>query len=134
MFFFRLMTLLLGVVMVSLAPFFLILYERFKIVMFRNIYPEKRPVWMWVPIAGISVLAVLSWYVEITTRISFSWLVTLFLTMGLAKALILIFRYDELRSLVEKMSRYERSFKWGLGIFVYLVGILLLTVGIFALK
>lgn len=134
MFFFRLIALLLGVEMVSVAPVFILMHRDFREILFLEICPEKRPSWMWFPIAGVSVLIAISWYVEFTTHIALSWIITFYLSLGLVKFFLLIFRYDQFRGVLLKLAQRERFFQWGFGSLIYFLGIFFLILGIFSLN
>lgn len=133
MFFFKLLALILGVEMVSLAPVFILMHKDFKALLFEVFCPEQRPSWMWFPIIGVSALILITWYAEFVTQIRMSWIITLYLTLGLVKFYLILFRYDQFRKLIIELSRKERFFQWGLGSIIYFIGIFFLIIGIFAL-
>lgn len=63
------------------------------------LYPEKRP--DWVPAAGLAVLALVLWtWVEFVRSFSLeSFVVTLVMSLGLAKVLPMVFFYKKFREL-----------------------------------
>lgn len=131
MFFFKLLALILGVEMVSIAPVFILMHKEFKKMLFNVLCPEQRPSWMWFPVTGVAGLILLAWYVELTTKVNLSWIITLYLTLGFVKFYLIIFRYEKFRDIMIDLSRKERFFQWGVGSFIYFLGIFFLILGMF---
>lgn len=133
MFYFKLIALLLGVEMVSIGPVFILLHKEFKEALLYDICPPSGlPGWVWFPMTGVIGLIFLTWYVEYTTVVDLSWIITLYLTLGLGKFYMLVFRYEQFRQFLIWLSRKERLFQWGFGSFIYFLGIFFLILGMYA--
>ena len=133
MYYFKFMALVLGVIMITLAPIVLILRERWRAFVLKYILPERRPFWLWV-IGAISLLIVaITWYVELTTKVPFSWVITLLITLALPKSYFFLFHYEQTRKKILPFIQKDILFFWSYSIFMYLLGIIILSLGMFSL-
>jgi hypothetical protein len=74
-------------------------------------YTEKRPGWIiWVALAGL-VLVGLTWYMELTTSIEYSWIVTIMFSLTAVKAILFIFNYRKFYQWVAGMLNKDRGIK-----------------------
>jgi hypothetical protein len=118
--------------MLTLAPFLVLRGERW-VELFRDIlYPEKQPVWIWITGAATAILVLLTWYVELTTRIPYSWIMTIFITLAVPKFYLLTFQYARTRNCLFSLMDRGRVFSLGLAGILYLTGFLIICLGIFA--
>ncbi|HDQ93589.1 MAG TPA: hypothetical protein ENN89_05640 [Synergistetes bacterium] len=132
MLYFQFLALVFGTVMLTLAPFMVLRGERW-VELFRDImYPEKQPVWVWVSGAATVILVLLTWYVELTTRVPYSWIMTIFISLGIPKSYLLTFQYPRTRNFVFSLMERGRIFSLGLAGIIYLTGFLIVCLGIFA--
>lgn len=74
-------------------------------------YTEKRPGWIiWVALAGL-VLVGLTWYMELTTSIEYSWIVTIMFSLTAVKAILFIFNYRKFYQWVAGMLNKDKGRK-----------------------
>jgi hypothetical protein len=74
-------------------------------------YTKKRPGWIiWVALAGL-VLVGLTWYMELTTSIEYSWIVTIMFSLTAVKAILFIFNYRKFYQWVAGMLNKDRGIK-----------------------
>ncbi|HCP08057.1 MAG TPA: hypothetical protein DIV80_07235 [Synergistaceae bacterium] len=132
MLYFQFLSLVFGIVMVSLAPAIAIRGERWIDLFNEVFFPEKQPVWLWVAGGASAFLVLITWYVELTSSVRLSWVMTLFITLSLVKSYFLIFRYEQSRRTIMGMMEKGRSFTVGLAGIMYLAGFCILCLGIFA--
>ena len=82
-------------------------------------YTEKRPGWIvWVALTGL-ILVALTWYMELTTSIEYSWIVTIMFSLTAVKAILFIFDY-------------RKFYKWAAGMLNKDKGRKIIVVDIFA--
>ena len=82
-------------------------------------YTEKRPGWIiWVALTGL-VLVALTWYMELTTSIKYSLIVTIMFSLTAVKAILFIFDY-------------RKFYKWVAGMLIKDKGRKIIVVDIFA--
>ncbi|HBG13795.1 MAG TPA: hypothetical protein DDW96_00500 [Synergistaceae bacterium] len=132
MLYFQFLSLVFGIVMVSLAPAIAIRGERWIDLFNEVFFPEEQPVWLWVAGGASAFLVLITWYVELTSSVRLSWVMTLFITLSLVKSYFLIFRYEQSRRTIMGMMEKGRSFTVGLAGIMYLAGFCILCLGIFA--
>jgi len=132
MLYFQFLALIFGTVMLTLAPAMGIRGEKW-IEFFQDIlFPEKQPVWLWVAGAASVFLVLITWYMEITSSVRLSWLMTIFVTLAIPKSYLLLFRYRQTREMILPMMGKGRSFTLGLAGIMYLMGFFILCLGVFA--
>ena len=132
MLYFRFLALLLGTMMVSLAPVIALRGQRWIDLFNEVLIPEKQPVWFWAAGAFAAFLTLITWYVQITSPVTLSWIMTLFITLSLVKAYCFLFRYDQARKVILSLMEKGRPFMTGLASIIYLAGFCTLCLGIFA--
>ena len=82
-------------------------------------YTEKRPGWIvWVALIGLGIVG-LTWYMELTTSIEYSWIVTIMFSLTAVKAILFIFDY-------------RKFYKWAAGMLNKDKGRKIIVVDIFA--
>ncbi|AER67308.1 hypothetical protein Tlie_1586 [Thermovirga lienii DSM 17291] len=133
MYFFKFIALVLGVIMITLAPIIWTLKERFRTFLLTHILPEEQPFWLWVS-GAISVLIVaITWYMEATTKVPFSWIITILVTLALPKSYFMLFQYEKTRKRILPLIKNDVLFFWGYSIFIYVLGVIILSLGMFSL-
>lgn len=132
MLYFQFLALFFGTIMITVAPFVAMKGSRWIDFLREVIYPEKQPVWLWVAGAASTLLVLLTWYMEITTSVRFSWIMTLFITLAIPKFYMLLFRYDQTRNILVSLMDRGRVFSLWLAGFAYCLGFMILCLGIFA--
>lgn len=74
-------------------------------------YTEKRPKWI-VPIAIIGLLFVgFTWYMELTTHIKYSIIITIMFSLTAVKAILFIFDYKKFYNWLDGMLRKNKGKK-----------------------
>ena len=74
-------------------------------------YTEKRPGWIiWVALTGL-VLVAITWYMELTTSIQYSWIVTIMFSLTAVKAMLFIFNYRKFYKWVAGMLKKDKGRK-----------------------
>ncbi len=132
MLYFQFLALVFGTIMITMAPFVALKGDRWIDLLREVIYPEKRPVWLWVAGAASIFLVLITWYAEITTSVPLSWIMTLYVSLAIPKFYLVIFRYDQTRNILVSLMDRGRVFSLGLAGFLYCMGFLILCLGIFA--
>ena len=132
MLYFQFLALIFGTVMLTLAPAVAIKGERWTDLFQEILFPEKQPVWLWVAGAASVFLVLITWYMELTSSVRLSWLMTIFITLALPKSYLLLFRYRQTREVILLMMDKGRSFTLGLAGIMYLLGFLIVCVVVFA--
>lgn len=132
MFYFRSLSLICGVLMLTLAPFISMRGPGWIALYRDTVYPVERPVWVLVAGAASAILVTLTWYAELTTGVHLSWIMTLFISLAIPKFYLLIFEYSRTRELILTLMERERVFSLGLAVAIYCMGLLILCLGVFA--
>lgn len=132
MLYFRFLALLFGTTMVFLAPVIALRGQRWIDLFSEALIPEKQPVWFWAAGAFAAFLTLITWYVQITSPVTLSWVMTLFITLSLVKAYCFIFRYEQARKVTLSLMDKGRTFTAGLAGILFLAGFCILCLGIFA--
>lgn len=132
MFYFQFLALVFGIIMITVAPFVAMKGNRWIDFLRESVYPEKQPVWLWVAGAASMLLILLTWYMEITTAVSLSWIMTLFVTLAIPKFYMLLFRYGQTRNILVSLMERGRVFSLGMAGLLYCMGFVILCLGVFA--
>lgn len=95
-----------------------------------KLYPEVRP--RWIPVAGSIVLALVLWtWMELWKSVSMeNFVITLIVSLGLAKAVPMIFFYKKFRDILTALSGEPLAFRVVM-LSSAAVGLALLVMGIF---
>ncbi|HPI97630.1 MAG TPA: hypothetical protein PLV56_02710 [Synergistales bacterium] len=134
MFYFKLITLIFGVLAITMAPVIFFMPGKYRHFLSSVLLPEKRAPWIWLPVFAYGALLILTWYVEFNSSVRLSWVVTLIFSMGLVKIYLILFRYDQFREILLKLMEKDRLFQWGLGSLSYVTGIFILVLGMYGLR
>ncbi|MGM0462812.1 MAG: hypothetical protein ACQEQ4_10400 [Fibrobacterota bacterium] len=94
-------------------------------------YSEKKPTWIWAMSIVAVFLVALTWYKEVTTDIELSMIVSVLVTLTLIKVSQIIFNYNRFRQFVYKALVEDRRIITQINIGTTIVGIILLSLGIF---
>lgn len=132
MLYFQFLALVFGIIMVTIAPFVAMKGDRWIDFLREVVYPEKQPVWFWVAGAASMILVLLTWYMEITTSVRLSWIMTLFITLAIPKFYMLLFRYGQTRNILVSLMDRGRGFSLALAGILYCMGFVIICLGIFA--
>lgn len=74
-------------------------------------YSEKRPAWL-VPVAVFGLLLVaLTWYVELTTNVNYSMVITIIFSLTAIKALLFLFDYKKFYNWLQRKLREDSGKK-----------------------
>ena len=94
-----------------LKPFYMHLLPWDENKFIAKTYTEKRPGWiMWVALTGL-ILVGLTWYMELTTEIEYSWIVTIMFSLTAIKAMLFIFDYRKFYKWVAGMLNKHKGRK-----------------------
>ena len=132
MLYFQFLALVFGIIMITIAPCVAIKGNRWIDFLREVVYPEEQPVWLWVAGAASMLLVLLTWYMEITTAVSLSWIMTLFVTLAIPKFYMLLFRYSQTRNILISLMDRGKAFTLSLAGLLYIMGLFILGLGIFA--
>jgi vacuolar-type H+-ATPase subunit I/STV1 len=133
MYYFRFLALVFGVLLVTFAPCMFILEKRWRRFVLETLYPPLQPLWIWAAAAVSVFIVVITWYMELTTRVSFSWLLTFFVTLSIPKMYFLLFRYAETRRKLLPFIENERLFPLVSALTSWCMGLVILALGVFSL-
>ncbi|MDT8285135.1 MAG: hypothetical protein RQ767_06375, partial [Thermovirgaceae bacterium] len=110
MLYFQFLALVFGTIMITIAPFIALKGDRWIDLLREVIYPEDRPVWLWVAGAASIFLVLITWYAEITTSVPLSWIMTLYVSLAIPKFYLVIYRYDQTRNILVSLMDRGRVF------------------------
>lgn len=100
--YFKILGIIFGLV-AMLKPFYMHLIPWDENKFLKDTYTKKRPKWA-IPIAIIGILLfALTWYIEFTTEIPYSIVITIIFSLTAIKALLFIFDYEKFQKWVSKM-------------------------------
>lgn len=133
MYYFKFLAFVFGVLMITAAPCMIILETQWKRFVLEVLYPPLRPLWIWAAAAVSAFIVVITWYMELTTYVPFSWLLTLFVTLSIPKMYFLLFRYGETRARLLPFIQGGGVSSWATGLTTYSIGLIIVAVGIFSL-
>lgn len=127
--FFKILSLTLGFGMI-LGGVGAIFFMKSITRLFARLYPEVRP--RWIPIVGASVLALVLWtWVEFVKALNMeNFVVTLVISLGLAKVVPLVFFYKKARKMLLALVQEPLAFRVVI-LSSAAVGLALLVMGIF---
>jgi len=134
MFYFKLVTLIFGVLTITMAPVIVFMPGKYRSFVRSILLQEKRVPWVWLPVFAYGALLVLTWYVELNTSVRLSWVFTLLFSLGLVKVYLVLFRYDQFREIFLKLMEKEKLLQWGLGSLCYVMGIFILILGMYGFR
>lgn len=94
-----------------LKPFYMHLLPWDENRFIEKTYSEKRPAWiLWVGLAGLSLVG-LTWYMELTTNVRYSLIITIMFSLTAVKALLFIFDYQKFHNWVKEMLSNNKGRK-----------------------
>ncbi len=93
-------------------------------------YAEKRPIWVYlVSTLGI-LLIIYTWYAVFTSKISYSWLIAILVSLTAIKVLMLLFGYRKFRGFVSRILRDpKKMLQLNVGVLIF--SLILIIIGIF---
>jgi len=114
-----------------LKPFYMHLIPWDENKFIAKTYTEKRPGWIvWVALIGLSLVG-LTWYMELTSRIEYSWIISVMFSLTAVKAILFIFDYRKFYEWVAGMLDKDKSRKIILvDIFAGLFGLAMIVLSI----
>ncbi|WP_026477450.1 hypothetical protein [Alkaliphilus transvaalensis] len=129
--YFQSFSIVFGLLMVGVRLLIHLIPEKWNDFELNHAYTQKRPLWIWfVAIIGIVVVGV-TWYMELTSDVRFSIILTLVITSTLIKVSQVLFNYDNFRKFVKKALIDDRSIIVKINIATTVLGIALVLLGIF---
>ncbi len=133
MYYFKFLALVSGILLITAAPCMLILDERWKRFVLEVLYPPLQPLWIWAAAAVSAFIVVITWYMELTTRVPFSWLLTFFVSLSVPKMYFLLFRYADTRKKLLPFIENQKVFPMVPALMSWCLGLVILALGVFSL-
>ncbi len=97
--------------MALLKPFYMHILPWDENKFIKNTYTKERPKWIvYVAILGLALVA-LTWYMEITTDIQYSMIITIMFSLTAIKAIVFIFDYERFYNWVSEMLKKDKGKK-----------------------
>lgn len=131
--YFQILGIIFGIA-AMLKPFYMHLIPWDENKFIKKAYKKKRPKWI-IPVAILGIILVLfTWYMELTTKIEFSIIITLLFSLTMVKALMLLFDYEKFQKWVSGMVNHKEGKKIVIvDVFVGLFGLILLLISLILL-
>jgi len=74
-------------------------------------YTEKRPLWI-IPVAVLGLLLVaITWYIELTTEVNYSMVITIIFSLTTIKALLFLFDYQKFHNWLQQKLKEDSGKK-----------------------
>ena len=106
--YFQILGLIFGL-LALLKPFYMHIIPWDENKFIAKAYPKKRPAWI-LPVAVLGLILVcFTWFMELTTDVSFSIIITVLFSLTAIKGLTLLFNYDKFQSVVSGMLSKDRG-------------------------
>ncbi len=129
--YFKLFSLIWGIVMIILRSMIHMFPERWNKFELNIAYTEKQPKWIW-KVALLSVIVVgFTWYKELTTEIPYSLFLSILVTITLLKTSQVLFNYSKFRDFVKKALLEDRKIIVKINISTTILGVILILLSIF---
>jgi hypothetical protein len=129
--YFQVFSIVWGVSMIGVRSLIHMIPEKWSNFELNTAYSEKKPTWIWAMSIVAVFLVALTWYKEVTTDIELSMIVSVLVTLTLIKVSQIIFNYNRFRQFVHKALVEDRRIITQINIGTTIVGIILLSLGIF---
>jgi hypothetical protein len=108
--YFKVLGLLFGLI-AFLKPFYMHILPWNENALIAKAYPEKRPKWIvWVAVIGLFFVG-FTWYMEITTDIKYSTVISIMFSLTAVKAIYFLFNYKKFFRWVAGMLRKDKGKK-----------------------
>ena len=108
--YFKVLGILFGLA-AMLKPFYMHLLPWDENKFLAKTYAKKRPVWI-IPVAVFGLLMVgITWYIELTTDITYSMVITIIFSLTAIKALLFLFDYQKFQSWVQRKLKEDKGKK-----------------------
>lgn len=128
--YFSLLSIIWGILIVTIRSFIHLIPERWKTFELETVYKEKKPSCIpFVTIGGIALVA-FTWYKELTTDVDYSLFVTILLTLTLVKIGQLTFNYTNFRRFVYRALVEDRRMIVWINIATTMIGSILILLGL----
>lgn len=129
--YFGILSTVYGLIMVLKIPAVHLFPEKWNKFELGVAYTEKQPFWVWlVGLAGISLVG-FTWYEYVVTDVPYSLVITIVITLTIAKLAQVLFNYQRFRKFVINVTTRNRSAFGAMNVVTALVGIALVLLGIF---
>lgn len=129
--YFKVFSLIWGVIMIGVRLLMHVMPEKWNDFELKKAYPENRPNWIWAVVAVSVIVIIVTWYMEFTTAIPLSIILTVLVTATLIKAYQVLFNYTRFRDFVIKALIEERRLIVKINMATTILGIVLILLGIF---
>ena len=133
MYYFKILGIVYGF-LAMMKPFYMHLIPWDENKYIAQVYSKKRPLWIvFIAIAGLSLVAI-TWYMELTTSIPYSLVLTILFSVTAIKASMLLINYQSFQKWIEKLLMAERNKKIiAIDIAVGIFGFLIISSSLFLL-
>ena len=129
--YFKVLSIVYGILLVLWVPLMGLFRRRWARSKIEPAHPEKQPVWVW-PAGTLAILLILwTWYVHAKSPASYSWVVTLAVTITAVKLVQTLFHRARFRASIAWMIDGDRSRMTRSNLILAASGVLLIVMGLF---
>lgn len=129
--YFKVFSFIWGILMICVRALIHFLPKQWNDFELNKAYSQGKPTWINY-IGGVSLGIVgMTWYMELTTDIDLSWILSLLISLTLIKVSMLLFRYDAFRDFVKKALLEDRRIINQINIVSVILGVTLIGLSIF---
>ncbi len=108
MFYFKILGICFGLV-AALKPIYVHVLPQNDQKLIAGAYTKKRPWWV-VPVGIVGLLLVaVTWYMELTTDLTYSLVISILFSLTAIKAVLFVFNYEKFQQWVEALNSKEKS-------------------------
>jgi len=130
MYYFIILSEILGIVMIVSGLVVFIFPKAWNDFVLQCAYPEKRPGWYWPLGLAVLALVVYTWYRYFLIYSPYALIVSFFLSLGIAKVTMILFQYTRFRHLVAIIVLEERPALYVIVLSSIAIGICFVIMGI----
>ncbi|WP_280772043.1 hypothetical protein [Salipaludibacillus daqingensis] len=128
--YFQVISILFGIVLIGGRLLIHIMPEKWARFELDHVYKQKRPSWVWI-VGMISLIIVsITWYMQLTSEVPMSMIVTIVVTLTLVKVSQVIFNYERFRQFAKKALTEDRSIIVKINIVTTVLGVILIVLGV----
>lgn len=119
-----------GLVMILTRPLIHLFPQRWADFEMDRVYTRRQPIWVWLA-GGFGLgLVAFTWYRHFTHGVPYSIVVTLIISLTLVKLSQVLFNYQQFRAFAERVLKRERTTMNLISIATALLGLVLMSMGI----
>ncbi|WP_105615239.1 hypothetical protein [Vallitalea okinawensis] len=129
--YFKVLSLVWGILAITVRPLIHLIPKQWNDFELNKAYKKKQPKWVWGVGALSLALVSITWYIELTTAVPYSLIISMLVTLTLIKIFQLLFNYDKFRLFVVKALVEDRSIITKINIASTILGLILVALGLF---